>query len=214
MAGSSYATILQTAASAQEFSNLITRNSAGQIIAISQTNANLFKTNLSGLDAGPEVSHPSRRRRHDQPVGQRDLLLPLCHGKPNGTWADQVDQGLNQVSTGGVISRFRYTAQAVYEVGPYGLSLTENFQKRYHDAASSITEEPRFVSAYQTVNGQVFYTGLKSFKFTLGVKNLFNRDPPYANYAATTNNFIGGYDVSYGDPLGRFVYASVAYSMR
>jgi hypothetical protein len=28
------------------------------------------------------------------------------------------------------------------------------------------------------------------------IKSLFNRDPPYANYAATTNNLIGGYDVS------------------
>jgi iron complex outermembrane receptor protein len=213
--GLSYATILQNAASATEFSNLITRNAAGQIIAISQTNANLFKTNLSGLDADLKY------RIH---LGDAGMISLLGNGtyfyryvteQPNGTWAEQVDQGLNQVSpNGGVISRFRYTAQAIYEVGPYGLSLTENFQKRYHDAASSITEEPRFVSAYETVNGQVFYTGLKSFKFTLGVKNLFNRDPPYANYAATTNNFIGGYDVSYGDPLGRFVYASVAYSVR
>jgi iron complex outermembrane receptor protein len=118
------------------------------------------------------------------------------------------------VSEGGVISRFRYSATAAYELGPWGLSLTENYQKRYHDAASSVTETPRFVSAYETINGQLNYSGLKSFKFTLGVKNLFNRDPPYANYAATTNNFIGGYDVSYGDPLGRFVYASVAYSVR
>jgi iron complex outermembrane receptor protein len=170
---------------------------------------------LSGLDADLKY------RIH---LGDAGMISLLGNGtyfyryvteQPNGTWAEQVDQGLNQVSpNGGVISRFRYTAQAIYEVGPYGLSLTENFQKRYHDAASSITEEPRFVSAYETVNGQVFYTGLKSFKFTLGVKNLFNRDPPYANYAATTNNFIGGYDVSYGDPLGRFVYASVAYSVR
>jgi iron complex outermembrane recepter protein len=212
--GLPYSTILQTAASAEEFSSLINRNAAGQIISISQTNANLFKSSVSGLDMDLKY------RVH---LGNAGLLNLYGNGtyfyryvtqNPNGSWSSQIDQGLNQVSQGGVISRFRYSATAAYELGPWGLSLTENYQKRYHDAASSITEAPRFVSAYETVNGQLNYAGLKSFKFTLGVKNLFNRDPPYANYAATTNNFIGGYDVSYGDPLGRFVYASVAYSVR
>jgi iron complex outermembrane recepter protein len=212
--GLGYATILQTAASAEEFASLINRNAAGQIVSISQTNANLFKSSLSGLDMDLKY------RLH---VGNTGMFTLYGNGtyfyryvtqNPNGTWSDQIDQGINQVSNGGVISRFRYSATAAYEMGPWGLSLTENYQKRYHDAASSITEAQRFVSAYETVNGQFFYTGLQSFKFTLGAKNLFNRNPPYANYAATTNNFIGGYDVSYGDPLGRFVYASVAYSIR
>jgi iron complex outermembrane receptor protein len=212
--GLGYATILQTAASAQEFASLINRNAAGQIVSISQTNANLFKSSLSGLDLDLKY------RLH---VGNTGMFTLYGNGtyfyryvtqNPNGTWSDQIDQGINQVSNGGVISRFRYSATAAYEMGPWGLSLTENYQKRYHDSASSITLAPRFVSAYETVNGQFFYTGVKSFKFTIGAKNLFNRNPPYANYAATTNNFIGGYDVSYGDPLGRFVYASVAYSIR
>ena len=50
-------------------------------------------------------------------------------------------------------------------------------------------------------------------KLTLGVRNLFNASPPYASYAASTNNFIGGYDVSYGDPLQRFVYLRAQYSI-
>jgi iron complex outermembrane receptor protein len=60
----------------------------------------------------------------------------------------------------------------------------------------------------------VSFLGLKSFKFTLGAKNLFDKNPPYANYAASANNFIGGYDLTYGDPRGRFVYANVTYSAR
>ena len=212
--GLSYATILQNAQTATQFANLITRNAAGQIVAISQINANLFKTELSGLDIDLKY------RLH---VGNSGLLSLFGNGtyfyryvtqNPDGTWSSQVDKGLNQVSpNGGIISRWRYSATAAYELGPWGVSLTENFQKRYHDAASSISATPRYVSAYETVNGQFFFTGLKSFKFTLGVNNLFNRSPPYANYAATTNNFIGGYDITYGDPLGRFVYASFAYSL-
>jgi hypothetical protein len=39
------------------------------------------------------------------------------------------------------------------------------------------------------------------------------RTPPTPS-AASANNFIGGYDLTYGDPRGRFVYANVTYSAR
>jgi iron complex outermembrane receptor protein len=117
------------------------------------------------------------------------------------------------VSQGGVVSRFRYNAAATYQTGPVGVSLIENFQKRYHDVVSNITSTPRYVSAYETTDGQLFYTPSQSWKIVLGTKNIFNRAPPYANYANTVNNFVGGYDLSYGDPLGRYVYLSATYSM-
>ena len=40
-----------------------------------------------------------------------------------------------------------------------------------------------------------------------------NRIRPYTNYAPVANNFIGGYDISYGDPRGRFVYGTVTYTL-
>jgi hypothetical protein len=33
------------------------------------------------------------------------------------------------------------------------------------------------------------------------------------NYASSANNFIGGYDITYGDPRGRYVYATIAYTL-
>lgn len=45
------------------------------------------------------------------------------------------------------------------------------------------------------------------------MKNVFNRDPPYANYGGIVNNFVGGYDLSYGDPRGRYIYATVQYTL-
>jgi outer membrane receptor protein involved in Fe transport len=54
---------------------------------------------------------------------------------------------------------------------------------------------------------------MKTLRLTFGVRNLFNKVPPYANYAASANNFIGGYDISYGDPLLRFVYLRAVYSL-
>jgi iron complex outermembrane receptor protein len=48
-------------------------------------------------------------------------------------------------------------------------------------------------------------------RLAVGVKNLLDRDPPYTNL---TSNFLGGYDVSYGDPRGRYAYASATYSWK
>jgi iron complex outermembrane recepter protein len=43
---------------------------------------------------------------------------------------------------------------------------------------------------------------------------LFDKNPPYANYAGGVNNFVGGYDLSYGNPIGRFVYASATFYLK
>jgi iron complex outermembrane recepter protein len=209
--GLSYATILQNAQTATQFASLITRNAAGQIVSISQTNANLFKSSVSGLDIDLKYRLNFGRAGALRLDGNGTYFYRYVTQNPNGTWTSQVDKGLTSV--GGVVARWRYTATAEYDLGPWGISLTENYQKRYHDVPSNVSAKPRFVSAYEVVNGQVFFAGLKSFRFTLGAKNLFNRVPPYANYAGSANNFIGGYDVSYGDALGRFVYLNATYSL-
>src|SRR2546426_982214 len=59
-----------------------------------------------------------------------------------------------------------------------------------------------------TCDGQISYNGIKSIRLTVGVKNLFDRDPPYTNYGA---GFVGGYDLSYTDVRGRFVYLTATY---
>jgi hypothetical protein len=35
----------------------------------------------------------------------------------------------------------------------------------------------------------------------------------HANYAASINNFIGGYDANYGDPRGTFLYLNAMYQL-
>ncbi|MEA3182828.1 MAG: iron complex outerrane recepter protein [Gammaproteobacteria bacterium] len=211
--GLNYAVILQNAQTATQFANLINRNAAGQIVSISQTNANLFKSQVSGLDVDLKYAIP---------IAELGTVTLLTNGtyfykydaqNADGTWTGQLDKGLNNISNGGIVSRFRYNATAVYEARTWNVSVTQNFQKRYRDGVSAITRQFREVSAYDTVDSQASYTGLESFKFTVGVRNLFDKVPPYANYASSTNNFVGGYDISYGDPLQRFVYARVKYTL-
>jgi iron complex outermembrane recepter protein len=209
--GLSYATILQNAQTAQQFAYLVNRDANGQIVSISQTNANLFKSAVSGFDADLKYGFNIGAAGRLSLLGNGTYFYRYVTQNSDGTWTSQLDRGLNSV--GGVVTRWRHTVSAVYDTGPWEVSLTENYQKRYRDVPSSVTGVFRYVSAYETVDAQLLYSGLKSFQLTFGAKNLFNREPPYANYASSANNFVGGYDLSYGDPRGRFLYLTGRYTL-
>jgi iron complex outermembrane receptor protein len=210
--GLSTATILQNAASATQFASLIQRDANGNIVFISQTNANLFREDVTGSDFDFKYTFDM-----DQ-LGRLSFLLDgtyyykFATQNPNGSWTGQIDKGLTTVS--GVISRWRHTASLVYDIGNWDASLSEHFQKKYHDSASNVTGVNRMVGAYDTFDGQLSYRLNKSWTFTGGIINIGNTAPPYANYASSANNFVGGYDLSYGDPRGRFVYGRVGYQFR
>ena len=143
----------------------------------------------------------------------------------NGTYIMRYDQqqtsglftnSINNPASGtiGLVIRWRHTANVTWKHGAWLGSLSQNFQVGYHDTRTSLqtvanTPIPRNVASYETYDGQLSYTGFKKVKLTLGVKNLFDRDPPYTNYGG---GFVGAYDLSYTDVRGRFVYLTASYS--
>ena len=212
--GLNYATILQNAQTATQFAALINRDANGNIVSISQTNANLFKAALNGLDIDLKYGLSLGQAGRLNFLGNGTYFFKYDAQNADGSYSNQLDRGLTETSaTGGVISRWRYAATIDYQLPSWDVSVTQNFQKGYLDVASSITNVTRHVSPYDTLDGQLSYLGLKSFRFTLGAKNMFNKVPPYANYAASANNFVGGYDLSYGDPRGAYVYLTATYTM-
>ncbi len=211
--GLAYNVILQNAQTATEFASYITRDAAGNIVFISQTNANLFKEYVSGLDVNLD---------YDIPLGPGYILLRgngsyyYKYDMQNfdGTWTSQINVGDSQAGVnGGVIVRWRHSLTLGYTAPSWQVSMTQHYQEPYLDSKSTITQVSRYVSAYDTFDVQGSYTGLSHFEFTLGVKNAFDRQPPYANYASVVNNFVGGYDLSYGDPRDRYIYATVGYTL-
>jgi iron complex outermembrane receptor protein len=206
------ATILQNAASATQFASLITRDANGNIVFISQTNANLFKEDVTGTDVDFKYAFDVANYGRITVLLDGTYYYKFATQNPNGSWTGQIDKGLTTVS--GVISRWRHSASLVYDIGSWDASLTQHYQKKYHDSASNITGANRDVGQYDTVDGQLSYHMNKAWTFTVGVINIADTAPPYANYASSANNFVGGYDLSYGDPRGRFVYGRVGFQFR
>jgi iron complex outermembrane receptor protein len=182
----------------------------GPIINIVQTNANLFKTQLAGVDVDAKYAlRLASGNRVSARISGTYLGKYDVQG-PSGAYTSSLDTALN--AGGGVVLRWKHNASIAYETGPFAASLSQNYQKGYVDvlgnrAAAGST--PRKVDAYQTFDAQVAYNGFKSTKLSLGIKNLTNVTPPYTNL---TSNFLGGYDVSYADPRGRFAYVTATYS--
>jgi iron complex outermembrane recepter protein len=205
-------TILQNATSATQFASLITRDANGNIVFISQTNANLFKENVTGTDVDFKYAFDIASYGRITVLLDGTYYYKFATQNPDGSWTGQIDKGLTTVS--GVISRWRHSASLVYDIGPWDASLTQHYQKRYHDSASTITGASRDVGQYDTVDGQLSYHMTKAWTFTVGVINIGDTAPPYANYASSANNFVGGYDLTYGDPRGRFVYGRVGFQFR
>jgi iron complex outermembrane receptor protein len=210
--------ILSNAARATQYSAYILRGApdgnasgVGPITGILQTNANLFKTQLSGVDVDGKYALRLPSSRLTFRLSGTFLNKYDVQG-PDGTYTSSLDRGLS--AGGGVILRWKHNASLTYETGSWAGSLLQNYQKGYQDVLGSrepTGTTPRKVEAYQTFDAQLAYNGIASTKLAVGVKNLTNRNPPYTNLAS---NFLGGYDTNYGDVRGRYVYATATYSYK
>lgn len=108
----------------------------------------------------------------------------------------------------GVVLRWKHYLSATWTQGPWAVTLAQNFYKGYRDG-DDLNGNPHRVPDQALYDLQVGYTGIRNLKLALGVRNLFDKDPPI--YIPTSNQFQAGYDISLYDPRSRFVYLSAAY---
>ena len=69
----------------------------------------------------------------------------------------------------------------------------------------------RDVGNVETYDAQVSWHGFKGLQLVLGVRNMFDRDPPASGQGQT---FQIGYDPRYGDPFGRTYYGKISYAFK
>ncbi|MCI0505945.1 MAG: TonB-dependent receptor [Gammaproteobacteria bacterium] len=96
--------------------------------------------------------------------------------------------------------KLRNTAYFNWSMSDYAATLTYNYISGYDDITPQLK-----VGSYTTYDLQAMYLGIKSSRLTLGVKNLFNKEPPYSDTQE-------GYDYATHDPRGRFYYIKYGYN--
>jgi len=121
----------------------------------------------------------------------------------------RVSQPVLEADGGGVVLRWKHKLSGTYSLGGWAFTLTHNFYTGYRTGDRNIDGEKNFVGDQSLFDAQVAYSGIKSLKLALGVKNLTDKQPP--TYVPVSNQFQSGYDVNQYDPRARFVYVSANY---
>ena len=165
-----------------------------------QYQQNLGKYNVSGFDLSATVKLP--------------LGLTL---RADGTYIYQyryqqqvdgpyVDNAGRFTADNGVVPRWRHYASINWRGGPFGLTLAHNFVNGYLDSSQT-----RRVASYETWDAQATWQAWRGLAVQLGVRNLFDRDPPASDQGQT---FQIGYDPRYTDARGRTYYLGLRYAFR
>jgi iron complex outermembrane receptor protein len=112
--------------------------------------------------------------------------------------------------------RWKHNATVSVARGPWSFLLSNLYRDGYADElpnGGKGTPPPGFnprVASYTTWGLSTTYTGLKNTTLTVGIQNLFDRDPPFT--AHNVDEVVGaGWDPRVADPRGRALSFDVKY---
>lgn len=113
------------------------------------------------------------------------------------------------------VPRWQHTLAADWQWGAWGVRLENVFVKGWTESAGLVDANVGVAEAHKVKDSSLFnlqaqYSGLKGFVFRLGVRNLFDQEPPFtavSSYGSHAAGFAG----SFTDPRGRFYYGSATY---
>ena len=101
------------------------------------------------------------------------------------------------------VFRYQHHLTLSWGAGPWNATLANNYKNGYKDQDPS-----NKVKHYTTFDGTVSWSGFRGLTLLVGVRNMFDEDPPYSNQGTT---FQSNYDPRYTDPLGRTFIARASY---
>jgi iron complex outermembrane receptor protein len=128
-------------------------------------------------------------------------------------------------SDGKLVSRYLINASASLQTGGFTNTIAFTYRPGYKDDTTDYCQTDangdclkygrddlgRQVGSFMTWDWQTRYDLNKALTLTAGLKNMFDRKPPYSiNDQAATGN-VRGYDPRYADPIGRQFYLSANY---
>ena len=113
--------------------------------------------------------------------------------------------------------QYRWVTSADWAVNDWGLAASLSYIGEFEDTPDidfdgslDFTENTsRMVDAYYSLDTQVYYNLGKDVKFTLGVSNLLDEEPPFA--IGDGDGDLYGYVGSMYNPRGRYIYGKVNY---
>ena len=201
-----------------QYGGLVTRgpvdpnqpNLPGHIQTIQQTFVNLGNTHMEGIDLDLRYRTPMSSVGRFRFGLAGTYFIRYDSQQLDGSYLGGVSNAYGAVATG-IIPRWKQYASVNWDLGSWNATLANTYQTSYVDYQTDLNGDQRRVGSMSLWDLQGQYTGFKNWTLTLGVKNLFDTNPPVSNQQ---NTFQLGFDPSYYDPRARFVYGSVSYAFK
>ncbi len=195
--------------------SLVTRGAAdptlpGHFVAssISEAGINVGADRVSGFDVDFKWAVPTGDMGTYTFTLNGTYFSKYMIQNPDHSYTDQIDVASQTISNGGVIPRWKHRAQVDWTKGSWDIFVAQNWQGTYLDEFAD-----RQVGTYETYDMNIGYNGFKNWTLNFGGKNILDKDPPFTE-AAGLVWFQSGYDPSYADPRGRFLYLTVGYKFK
>lgn len=186
------------------------RNSAGVLTDVDDSYLNVGTTKTEGIDFTARGNLDALHGTVSVGVDGTILLKKTAQALPTAPVVSQLgvysladDLGL----------RLKYNAYVSYSNDDFSIALTQVFRDGYKNQVLPGIQNGTFnppnditdVDSYIVYNLSVAYTGVKGFKLTAGVRNLFDTDPPFAVSYNTDFGVGSSYEPRVADPRGRSV---------
>ena len=177
---------------------------------ITDTSQNLGNVNTDGFDLTASYHMPAGETgTFDFSFAGTYVRKYEYQQEQNGVYL----QNAGVYSGTGPIIRWQHAIAASWMKGPWSAGLVNRFKDGYTDQNDpNQVSDPSFfgnVGSYIVWDIWGGWQPMKQLSLTLGVRNLFDRAPPFSNQART---FQTGYDPRFTDPTGRAYYAKGTYS--
>ncbi|MCE4553683.1 TonB-dependent receptor [Pelomonas cellulosilytica] len=170
---------------------------------VDQTLLNLGKTRTSGVDLNAEY-------RVRSAYGAFNLALNSTYvGKyefqdfKDGYWVNAA----GTYGESGPVFRWQHNLTGTWSNANWGAGVSVHHKSGYYDFDP--TDNLR-VASYTTTDVYGSWSPVKAMSLVLGVRNLFDRDPPYTNQSDLFQ--AGGWDSRYADATGRTYYLRATYN--
>lgn len=193
------------------------RDANGNIVQIDTRWVNAGETRTSGLELGLRGNTKAMGARISAGLDVSYLLEKksrLLASSPFG--ASEIGVFTRSSDLG---IRWKHTAFVTYQRGDWSSTLTQVYRSGYAGyvppGVANGTIMPTLwdpvVKPYSLFHASVKYTGIKNTELSLGIKNLFDTNPPFANSYDTNTGSGSSWEPRVADPRGRSFLATVEY---
>ncbi len=188
---------------------LFVRDPAGRLLGIDQRFINTGESVTRGIEAGARTNGKLGLGAWGAGIDGSYLLKKKNRPVPGAPY------GASEVGLftfiGDLGLKWKHTAYATYKRGDWSGLFQNVYRRGYQDqvlpgVASGRVVPSQYdpkVEAYSIFHASATYSGIKNLTLTMGVKNLFDKDPPFAITYDSNTGAGSSWEPRVGDPRGR-----------